>query len=134
MNAVPPDNGIPRRAQVSLNVARPPMRRIRQTEIRSMVNKNKDSKNEEPWYGAKCVFLHVNIASCPGQVYEERVVLVRANDFDEAIRLAEIEANNYAGDDEDCTFTGFMNVFHIYDKKIGDGTEVYSLMRTSDLD
>lgn len=89
--------------------------------------------NDEPWYGAKCVFLHTAIESCPGQVYEERVILVRAGSLDDAIARAEVLAEEYATDLDGCTYTGFVDVFHIYDESIEDGAEVYSLMRTSDL-
>ena len=89
--------------------------------------------NDEPWYGAKCVFLHTQIDSCPGAVYEERVILVKANAVDEAIERAESLAKEYANDLEGCSYTGFVDVFHIYDENIGDGSEVYSLMRTSDV-
>jgi Domain of unknown function (DUF4288) len=89
--------------------------------------------SDEPWYGAKCVFLHTGIDGCPGRVYEERVILVRAENFDEAIARAEGMAEGYARECGGCSYTGFINVFHLYDESIGDGTEVYSLMRTSDL-
>ena len=89
--------------------------------------------SDEPWYGAKCIFLHTGIESSPGQVYEERVVLVKAGGFDEAISRAEAMAEEYAKGVGGCSYTGFIDVFHIYDEKIGDGTEIYSLMRTSDL-
>ena len=89
--------------------------------------------NNEPWYGAKCVFLHTRIEGWAGQVFEERVVLVKANSLDEAIKRAESFATEYASDIEGCSYTGFANVFHIYDENIGNGSEVYSLMRTSDL-
>ena len=90
--------------------------------------------NDEPWYGAKCVFLHTAIESCPGQVYEERVVLIRAASFEEAIRKAVEEAEEYAGDAEGCSYTGFVDVFHMYDERVDERTEVYSLMRRSELD
>jgi hypothetical protein len=89
--------------------------------------------NDEPWYGAKCVFLHTEIESSPGQVYEERVIIVRAESSDDAISRAEIMAGEYAKDVDSCSYTGFIDIFHIYDEDIGDGSEVYSLMRTSDL-
>ena len=89
--------------------------------------------SDEPWYGAKCVFLHTEIESCPGQVYEERVILERAGSFDEAVSRAEALADEYARDVGGCSYTGFVNVFHLFDENIGDGAEVYSLMRTSDL-
>lgn len=93
--------------------------------------KIKKRKNE-PWYGAKCVFLHMGLSD--GPVYEERVVLVKAKDLDEAIERGEKEAEEYAGNLDDCTYTGFINVFHIFGNKITEGTEVYSLMRSSDLE
>ena len=89
--------------------------------------------NDEPWYGAKCIFLHTKIDSCPGQVYEERIILVKAENLDDAISRAESMAEEYANDLEGCSYTGFIDVFHIYDENIGDGVEVYSLMRTSNL-
>lgn len=89
--------------------------------------------DDEPWYGAKCVFLHTAIESRPGQVYEERVVLIRASSFEEAISKAEQEAEEYARDAEGCSYVGFVDIFHVYDERVGDRTEVYSLMRDSDL-
>jgi len=89
--------------------------------------------SDEPWYGAKCVFLHTEIESCPGQIYEERVILVRAENFDEAVSRAEVMAEEYAKDVEGCSYTRFVDVFHLYEENIGDGAEVYSLMRESDL-
>ena len=89
--------------------------------------------NDEPWYGAKCIFLHTGIESSPAQVYEERVILVRAESLDDAITRAEVMAEEYAHDLDGCSYTGFVDVFHIYDENVGEGTEVYSLMRTSDL-
>jgi hypothetical protein len=42
-------------------------------------------------------------------------------------------AEEYANDLDGCSYTGFINVFHIYGESIGEGTEVYSLMRASSL-
>jgi hypothetical protein len=89
--------------------------------------------SDEPWYGAKCIFLHTGIDSAPRRVYEERVILVRAEGFDEAITRAEAMAEEYAKDVGGCSYTGYVDVFHIYDEHIGDGVEIYSLMRVSDL-
>lgn len=66
-------------------------------------------------------------------MYEERVVLVKAESDNEAIEQAEKEAKEYAQGLEGCSYLGFVNVFHIYDESIGEGTEVYSLMRHSKL-
>ena len=96
--------------------------------------RTRDKKlDQEPWYGAKCIFLHTNIESLPGRVYEERIILVKATSVDEAISQAEQEAQNYAQDSGGCTYTGFIDVFHIFSEQIGDSTEIYSLMRRSDL-
>jgi hypothetical protein len=88
---------------------------------------------DEPWYGAKCIFLHTKIQSQPGQVYEERILLLRAESFDEAVKKAEAEAEEYARDAE-CSYINFVDVFHVYDNRVGEGSVVYSLMRRSDLD
>lgn len=89
--------------------------------------------NDEPWYGAKCVFRHSDLKNESGGMYEERVILLKAESGDEAIERAEKEANEYAQNLEGCSYLGYVNVFHIYDETIGDRTEVYSLMRSSKL-
>jgi hypothetical protein len=89
--------------------------------------------NDEPWYGAKCIFLHTGSESRPEQVYEERVILLRAESLDDAVARAEVMAGEYASDLEGCSYLGFVDVFHIFDENVGDGTEVYSLMRASEL-
>ena len=61
------------------------------------------------------------------------MILVRAGNFDEAVSRAEVMAEEYAKDVDGCAYAGFVDVFHIYDGYLGDGAEVYSLMRTSDL-
>ena len=89
--------------------------------------------SDEPWYGAKCIFRHADLKGKDGHVYEERVVLVKAESDDEAMEHAQREAKEYAQGLEGCSYLGFVNVFHIYDKNLQDGTEVYSLMRDSKL-
>jgi hypothetical protein len=90
--------------------------------------------DDEPWYSAKCIFLHADVQSENGRVYEERVVLLKAENLDEAIEFAEKEATEYAQNLEGCSYLGFVSVFHIYDETIESGTEIYSLMRDSKLD
>jgi hypothetical protein len=87
----------------------------------------------EPWYGARCIFQHQNLqAKVPGGfVYEERLILVFAASEEEAIEKAEAEAAEYAGSDS--TYLGYVDVFHVYETQIGEGTEVFSLMRSSNL-
>lgn len=67
-------------------------------------------------------------------VYEERLVLIRANDFDQAIQKAELEAQKYASEANGREYLGHVDVYEIVEEHISDGTEVYSLMRESKLD
>ena len=90
--------------------------------------------SNEPWYSAKCVFFHKGLrdeAETP--IYEERIVLLRAGSFEQAIERAEEDAGRYAAELDDCEYCGFVDVYHLYDEEVGHGTEVYSLMRASSL-
>jgi hypothetical protein len=81
------------------------------------------------WYSARTVYEHDE----PGDgLFEERIVLVRAADFDEAMSRAEDEAKKYA-EAVGGTYTGYVSVFELAEEAIGDGSEVFSLMRDSDL-
>jgi hypothetical protein len=63
----------------------------------------------------------------------KRVVLISASSPDEALAKAEKEAETYATNTV-MTYLGYVNVFEPDRQKIEDGTEVYSLMRESELD
>ncbi|MGH9945143.1 MAG: DUF4288 domain-containing protein [Pyrinomonadaceae bacterium] len=90
--------------------------------------------NTEPWYAAKCIFFHQDLPDEQGRpMYEERVVLLKADNFEQAIQLAEEDANQYASDLDGCEYCGYLDVFHLYDDEVGHGTEVYSLIRSSSL-
>ena len=82
------------------------------------------------WYGVRCVFRWDH-----GGCYEERITLWRAGSFDEAIELAEAEANAYAQDLEDypLTYVEFAQAYKLSDVP-GHGAEVFSLPRDSDLE
>jgi len=72
-------------------------------------------------------------AEHPGcMVYEERIVLVRAHSFEEAHERGEAEAREYAADG-DMEWLGHSEVFHLFDRKITDRTEVFSNLRESPL-
>src|SRR5262245_53368760 len=59
--------------------------------------KAEDITTDGPWYGAKCVFLHRDAPrQGAGQVFEERIVLLRASSPTEAVQRAEAEAKKYA--------------------------------------
>jgi hypothetical protein len=65
--------------------------------------------------------------------YEERVVLFEAATADVAIARAEVEAVAYAEVLGDCEPTGLFQSYWLFDEP-GDGAEVFSLMRSSELE
>lgn len=81
------------------------------------------------WYGVRCVFRGVE-----AQHYEERVTVWRAGSFDEAIARAEGEAAEYAalvGGE----YLAFAQAYWIGDEgALGEGAEVFSLVRDSGLE
>src|SRR5262245_33956163 len=89
--------------------------------------------SNKSWYAAKCIFLHAETKRGPRQMYEERIVLLKARSFDEAIDRAEKEAEEYCRDLDGCTYAGYVDAFLLYDERIGDGTEIFSSMCSSDL-
>jgi hypothetical protein len=90
-----------------------------------------DSTRREPWYAARCIFCDERSGTL--KTYEERVILLWAESEEQAIRLAEEEAQEYAAGSPGCSYTGFLDLFHLFDEEIGHRAEVFSLMRSSDL-
>ena len=86
---------------------------------------------DEPWYSARCLFelLQPEGSICPRRVYEERIVLIRATSFDDALRQAEAEAREYAAGTDGVRYLEHVDVFHLFDDEIVSGTELYSLFR-----
>jgi hypothetical protein len=82
---------------------------------------------ENAWYGIRCVFKLDDVA-----MYEERVAVWEAPTFDAAIALAESDAAEYAAT-LDMTYLGIAQAYHLPDKEIVSGSEVFSLMRESAL-
>jgi hypothetical protein len=81
------------------------------------------------WFAARTVYEHDQ----PGDgLFEERIILVRAASFDEAMERAQAEAATYA-EQVTCAFTGYITVFEIAEEQLSDGMEVFSVMRDSDL-
>ena len=66
-------------------------------------------------------------------LYEERITIWVADDIDEAIKLAEQEAESYA-DSIDAEYLGLAQGFSLFEKIESSGTEVYSLLRESNLE
>lgn len=92
-------------------------------------------ENKE-WYGAKMIFKHIGVSNCVKKnLYEERIILVQAVSFNDAIKEAELEATEYISYDDSTKYLEFVNVFKLDEEdKIGNRTEVYSIMRESDLE
>jgi hypothetical protein len=80
------------------------------------------------WYAVRCIF------EDPGRMlFEERIVLWRADTVDDAIVQAERDAKEYAVD-SDMRYAGLAQAYGpLYDDPDA-GVEVYSLMRESELD
>jgi hypothetical protein len=81
----------------------------------------------QPWFGVRCVFRSGEIPA-----YEERITVWQAADFDAAVAMAEEEAEAYAAD-TDQVFLGFAQAY-VLPAPPGQGAEVFSLYRDSDLD
>jgi hypothetical protein len=92
-----------------------------------MLNMNPPSIPEQDWYAVRCVFLH-RVAS----TYEERILIWKCDDIDQAIELAESEAQEYAEGTEGVEYVGLAQAYHLFDTP-GHGAEVFSLMRDSSL-
>jgi hypothetical protein len=77
---------------------------------------------ENQWYGVKCLFEHRGLAEEPGRrVYEERVIVVLASSFDEAIVRADAEAAEYIRARGE--YLGFCDVYCTGSATLGDGSE-----------
>jgi hypothetical protein len=83
--------------------------------------------SDQPWFAVRCIFRH------PLRVYEERVTLWRAESFEDAIKLAEEEAERYAKE-SDLEYLGFAQAFHLFADKLEPGAEIFSLLRGSELE
>ena len=82
------------------------------------------------WFGIRSILHHTN-----DEVYEERIVLVQADDLDSAFSSAQNEAKTYVRSlGEGHTFTGYSDSYQIDSDKFENLSEVFSLMRSSKLE
>jgi len=82
------------------------------------------------WFGVRCVFAWTG---WDGRPFEERITLWRARSLDHAIELAEQEATEYA-DLNGYEALGLTQAYAVTaGTEIISGTEVFSLLRGSDL-
>ena len=86
----------------------------------------------EPWYGVRLIY---RLTGTSKQAYEERIIIVRAENDDDAIAVAEEYSREY--ESETTEYLGYAMGFHIFDEdgpSLGAGTEVFSLIRECELD
>jgi hypothetical protein len=95
--------------------------------------KKKKQRYIEPWYAVKCLFQNPETKTGPRQRYEERIILVKSNNFPNALKKADREAKKYAKDSSNCKYVGRICDFHLFDNYVGDLTEIYSEIRRSNL-
>ena len=81
------------------------------------------------WYGVRCVFRWIGHEDKP---YEERITLWRAASATQAIELAGREARDYARD-SGFEHLNFAQAYALSDDRITQGSEVFSLLRDSEL-
>lgn len=81
------------------------------------------------WFGVRCVFRWIGQADKP---YEERITLWRAASAAQAIKLAGREARDYAIDNG-FEHLDFAQAYALDGDRITQGTEVFSLLRDSEL-
>ena len=82
---------------------------------------------QRAWFAVRCLF---KMTGAGPSSYEERITLWQAGSPDEAIERAETEAVEYAeGIGE---YLGLAQSFQLFDEPT-DGSEVFSLIRDSDL-
>jgi len=79
------------------------------------------------WFSVRCVFHHFDKGA-----YEERITLWDADDFEQAIALAEAEAADYVAALGGVRPTGLSQAYHLADEP-KPGAELFSLLRRSPL-
>ena len=93
------------------------------------------SKIKDMIYSAKCIFKFDRIKNEVGEsAFEERIVLLHASSFDEAIYIAEEDAKKYAAE-ENGEYLNFVAAYQVVygDVVFGGVQEIYSIMRYDDL-
>ena len=92
---------------------------------------------DSQWYSVRCIFRHrflEDLESADATIYEERITLWRARSADHAIELAEREATEYAAlMDPGDEYVGLAQSYELADEPV-HGSEVFSLLRESDLE
>lgn len=79
------------------------------------------------WFSVRCIFKRRDAPQ-----YEERITLLQAGSFEEAIRRAEAEAMEYQ-ESGDFEYLGLAQAYDLRAEEVTNGSEVFSLIRTSPL-
>ncbi len=88
----------------------------------------------ENWYSVRCIFYFPERSKGSEQfLYEERILLWKTESIDEAIKLAEQEAENYSKENE-CRYLGLAQAYQTYLDEPKSGSEVFALMRDSNFE
>lgn len=82
--------------------------------------------SDKKWFTAKGVFLHKPKYLNANQWYEERMILLKAKDEEQALKTANKEAKDYVKDLEGTKFIEITDVYSLYDEEISDKCEVFS--------
>ena len=90
------------------------------------------SKTDRAWFAVRTLCRSQLHGSQSTVLYEERVTVWSTSSIEAAIRLAEQESKDYA-DATDGTTVGFVQAYELA-MAPSHGSEVFSLMRVSDLD
>lgn len=88
--------------------------------------------SESSWFAVRCVFLHGEVSDGEDGTYEERITLWNVPSAELAIERAEAEAEEYVVDLQGVNSLGLAQSYELFDAP-GDGAEVFSLMRDSQL-
>jgi hypothetical protein len=91
----------------------------------------KKQTKQRDWYSVRCLFRHAKRDGMTKRhLYEERVTLWHTASFDDAVELAERDADAYA-DSVDAEYLGLAQAYHLFAERITSGVEAFSLMRES---
>jgi hypothetical protein len=86
------------------------------------------------WFSAKCVYQHKGQKTGRRQMYEERMILIRAESFESARIKVEKESKEYLAEFESIKLVEILEIYELdCDKKIGDLQELFSSMYSSNL-
>ncbi|MEZ6092920.1 MAG: hypothetical protein R3C03_01595 [Pirellulaceae bacterium] len=86
----------------------------------------------EPWFGVRLLYRHLRAT---GQTFEERILIIRSPTAEDAIEATEkLSIQDY--EHETTERLGYAMTFNIFDcngPSLPNGSEVFSLIRDSDL-